>query len=154
MKTNLFPQNQMVAPVFDLKSIYQTVLKSVFTVFLLLCSMGVSGQVNITPVRTDVSGFASWTDATVTGTTYLQLSAGTSSTISPAMDFTPYTTTTLDFKARTFGGTSGSSNVITVSISTNNGGSWTVLGTRTPTTNTLTAVTQFSLSAYTGLKLK
>lgn len=34
----------MVAPEFDLKSIYQTVLKSVFTVFLLLCSMGVSGQ--------------------------------------------------------------------------------------------------------------
>ena len=34
----------MVAPEYDLKSIYQTVLKSVFTVFLLLCSIGVSGQ--------------------------------------------------------------------------------------------------------------
>ena len=48
MTKNLFPQNQMVAPEFDLKSIYQTVLKSVFTVFLLLCSMGVFGASYIT----------------------------------------------------------------------------------------------------------
>ena len=64
MTKNLFPQNQMVAPEFDLKSIYQTVLKSVFTVFLLLCSMGVSGQATLPVTRTIWNGTAptGWTD--------------------------------------------------------------------------------------------
>lgn len=54
----------MVAPVFDLKSIYQTVLKSVFTVFLLLCSMGVSGQATLPVTRTIWNGTVptGWTD--------------------------------------------------------------------------------------------
>ena len=40
------------------------------------------GQVNITPTRTDVSGFTTWIDAVITGTTYVQLLQATSSTIS------------------------------------------------------------------------
>ena len=47
MTKNLFPQNQMVATEFDLKSIYQTVLKSVFTVMLLFLSVAGWGQTTI-----------------------------------------------------------------------------------------------------------
>ncbi|OYU82744.1 MAG: hypothetical protein CFE24_14335, partial [Flavobacterium sp. BFFFF2] len=108
----------------------------------------------ITPIRTDVSGFSSWTDTAVTGTTYLQLLSAASKIITPTLDFTSYSAETLDFKIRTFGGTFGSSNVVTVSVSTNNGSTYTSLGTRTAANSTLTAVTQFSLSSYTGSQIK
>ena len=70
------------------------------------------------------------------------------------MDFVAYTAPTLDFKLRTFGGTSGSSNVVTVSISTNNGLTYATLGTRTATSTLLTAVTQFDLSAYMSSQIR
>jgi hypothetical protein len=131
---------------------------SITKVILLALMLGIGlnsmGQVNITPIRTAVAGFGTWTDATVTGTTYLQLLSNTSSTISPSMDFNGYTSETLDFTARTFGGTNAAANTVTVSISTDNGGTWTVLGTRTPTTNTLVAMAQFDLSSYSGTQVK
>jgi len=108
----------------------------------------------ITPIRTDVSGFSFWTDTSVTGTTYLQLLSATSKTITPTMDFTNFTSPTLNFKIRTFGGLTGSSSVVTVSISTNNGTSWTTLGTRAGASSTLAAATQFSLSSYSGTQIK
>ena len=49
MKTNLFPQNQIVTPIFDLKSLYLTVLKSLFTVMLVFLSVAGWGQTNPTP---------------------------------------------------------------------------------------------------------
>lgn len=122
--------------------------------FMLFSSVGVWGQVNITPVRTDVSGFTSWTDTNVAGTTYIQLLKATSLTISPAMDFDAYTSETLDFTARTFGGSTPAEIILTVSISTDNGGTWTVLGTRTPASSSLVAQAQFDLSAYSGTQVK
>ncbi|MFA7361279.1 MAG: lamin tail domain-containing protein [Candidatus Kapaibacterium sp.] len=112
------------------------------------------GQVNITPIRTDVSGFSDWTDNSVAGTTYLQLLVAGASTTSPAMNFDSYSSEALNFKARTFGGANATENVVTVSISTNNGSDWTVLGTRTPTSTTLTAMTAFDLSSYNGTQVK
>jgi hypothetical protein len=44
--------------------------------------------------------------------------------------------------------------VITVSVSDNNGGSWTVLGTRSPASSTLTPMTSFDLSAYSGNQVR
>lgn len=132
--------------------------RSLFSIFmsalLVMCSFALRAQTNIIPVRTDVSGFSSWTDANLAGTTYLQLLAANSSTISPAMDFNSYTGETLNFKARTFGGISGSSNVITVSISTDNGATWSTLGTRSPSSSTLTAMTAFNISSYNGTQVK
>lgn len=124
------------------------------TISISLFTCNLSGQVNIIPVRTDVSGFTSWTDVSVAGTTYLQLLTATSVTITPAMDFDSYTGEALNFKARTYGGVNATENEITVSISTDNGSSWTVLGTRTPTTTTLTAMTPFDLSSYNGTQVK
>ncbi len=121
----------------------------------LLLTMGlVFAQVNITPIRTDVDGFPTWTDTNIAGTTYLQMLVANANTVSPAMNFNNYTSETLNFKARTYGGTNTVENVITVSISIDNGSTWTILGTRTPTTNTLTAMTAFDLSSYSGTQVK
>jgi hypothetical protein len=143
---------------FTLSTLKNHFMRNIFKPLLFLAAFFVSaqvlGQVNITPIRTDVSGFATWTDATVTGTTYIQLLQATSSTISPAMNFDNFTNETLDFTARTFGGTNATENTVTVSISTDNGSNWTVLGTRTPTTTTLTAMTQFNISGYSGTQVR
>lgn len=108
---------------------------------------------NIIPIRTDVSGYTSWTDTDVTGTTYLQLLKSTSSTITPVMNFDSYTSETLNFKARTYGGVIATENEVFVSISSDNGSSWTSLGSRIPTTTTSTAMTSFDLSSYNGTEI-
>ncbi len=108
----------------------------------------------ITPIRTDVAGFANWTDTNVAGTSYLQLLTATSSTITPEMNFDNYNGETLNFKARTYGGTSGESNVITISISSDNGSTWSVIGTRIPATNILTSMNPFDLSSYNETQIK
>ena len=60
-------------------------------ILLILGFAGLEGRgqtpVNITPIRTDVSGFATWTDTDITGTNYLQLLKATSVTTSLAMNF-------------------------------------------------------------------
>ena len=132
-----------------------TIVKLLMLFVFLLMNMQMSwGQVNITPIRTDVSGFVTWTDAVVAGTTYVQLLQATSSTISPAMDFDGYTGETLNFKARTFGTITPGEHVITVWISIDNGANWTSMGTVTPTSGTMTAQTPFNISAYNGTQVK
>jgi hypothetical protein len=124
------------------------------TIFLLLFGHGVWGQVNITPIRTDVSGFSSWTDVSVAGTTYIQLLTSTSSTISPTLNFDLFTSETLNFTARSFGGTNTVENTITISISIDNGSNWINLGTRTPSSSTMISQTPFDLSSYNGAQIK
>lgn len=122
--------------------------------WVLAFSASLWGQVNIIPTRTDVSGFPTWTDNNVAGTTYLQLLKATSYTITPAMDFTSYTGKNLNFKARTFGGTKGDENEITVSISVDNGANYTIIGTRTPINSSMLAQSPFDLSSYSGTQIK
>jgi hypothetical protein len=124
------------------------------TLFLLLFGHGVWGQVNITPIRTDVSGFSSWTDVSVAGTTYIQLLTSTSSITSPTLNFDLYTNETLNFTARSYGGTNAVENTITISISTDNGSNWINLGTRTPSSSTMISQTPFDLSSYNGAQIK
>lgn len=154
MNTTLFSVLLSVIQSFTIKSGSKTFQKYIFLLFFMLSSVGVWGQVNITPERTDVSGFPNWTDTDVAGTTYLQLLKATSSTITPAMDFDAYSNETLDFNARTFGGSTAAEIILTVSISTDNGANWTILGTRTPVNSTLNSQTQFDLSAYSGTQVK
>ncbi|MCK9335405.1 MAG: hypothetical protein M0Q99_08845, partial [Candidatus Cloacimonetes bacterium] len=130
-------------------------LRKWILIFSLVLSLGLAwAQVNIIPVRTDVSGFPEWTDTNVAGTNYVQLLVADANTISPAMNFDSYTNETLDFKARTYGGVNAVENEITVSISTNNGGTWTVLGTRLPLSSSLVVMDQFDLSAYSGSQVR
>lgn len=122
--------------------------------FLILLFVSLSWADNIIPVRTDVSGFPTWTDTSVAGTTYLQLLVAGANTITPAMNFDNYTSETLNYKARTYGGTNAVENTITISISTNNGTDWTVWGTVLPASSTMTSQAQIDLSSYSGTQVK
>ena len=95
-----------------------------------------------------------WSDTDVTGTTYIQLLKATSVTITPTMNFDNYTDETLNFKARTYGGTNATEIELFVAISIDNGLNWTDLGSRTPASSTLTAVEAFNLSSYSGTQVK
>jgi hypothetical protein len=128
-----------------------SILVLAFT-FLLVGS--VEGQVSIIPTRTDVSGFSSWTDNAISGTSYLQLLTSTSSTISPSMNFDIYSSKTLNFTARTFGGTTLAEITLTLSISVDNGTSWQVVGTYVPTSTTLTAQGPINLNLFSGTQVK
>ena len=114
------------------------------------------GQVNITPIRVNVSGFSStWTDVDVTGTFDIRLLKATSSTASPTLDFDAYNAETLNFQAKKVGTGAAAEYVITVSVSEDNGASWTVLGTRTPTSSIIFQnQTPFDLSSYNGTSIK
>ena len=91
-----------------------------------------------------------WTETGLTqGSGYLTMLTG-DVLITPAMDFTASSSETLVFNARTYGGAVSNNNTITVSISTDNGGNWTSLGTRTPLNTTLTAMAPVDLSGYDG----
>ena len=82
---------------------------------------------------------------------YLIMVKSNSSLVSPPMDLDIYGSESLEFKARTYGGVVSSTNVITVSISTDNGNNWTQLGTRTPSDTTMRNQSPaFDLSGYNG----
>jgi hypothetical protein len=146
--------NKITLAFFQAKN--KTTIKGLLLLFafLFLNTQASWGQVNITPIRTDVSGFATWTDTGLAGTTYLQLLTASSQTISPVLDFDGYTGETLNFKARTFGTITSGEHVITVWISIDNGANWTNLGTVTPTSGTMTAQTPFNISSYSGTQVK
>jgi endonuclease I/hydrogenase maturation factor len=72
-----------------------------------------------------------WLGVDLGGTTYVVLTQATAEVISPAFSTVGYTNVTVDFESRTYGGTASSN--ITVSVSTNNGTDWTVLGVANPT---------------------
>jgi hypothetical protein len=129
------------------------------TLTLLLAGKVGWGQVNIIPIHTgNMADFPDWTytdcGQSTAANKYFYMIKTTSVAITPVMDFSIYVNPTLDFKLRTYGGTNASANTVTVSISEDNGSSWTVLGTRTPTSSTLTPVTQFDLSSFTGTQIK
>ncbi len=129
-------------------------IRTALALFMVLCSVWGWGQTDITPVRNAVSGYPNWTDTNVAGTTYLQLLVNGANTVTPSMNFDAYTNEQLSFTARTFGGTNAIENTVTISISTDNGSSWNIIGTRTPTTNSLTDMTPFDLSSYNGTEVK
>ncbi|WP_339889508.1 T9SS sorting signal type C domain-containing protein [uncultured Flavobacterium sp.] len=129
--------------------------KKVFTALLFVISAFSYGQVDITPERVNVAGFSStWTDTDVTGTSDIRLLKSTSNTVSPAMDFDSYNSEMLSFKAKKQGSGAAAEFVITVSISEDNGSTWTVLGTRTPTSTIALAQASFDISAYNGTEVK
>lgn len=129
---------------------------NIFPGLLLFISAVSFGQVDITPVRVNVTGFSSiWTDTNVTGTSDIGLLQATSSTISPAMDFNSYSNEELNFKAKRLGSGALTEYVVTVSISEDNGLTWTVLGTRSPTSSTIMAdQAPFDLSTYNGTQVR
>ena len=133
-------------------------MKKIFIILsFILCS--VFGWSQITPIHTGlITGFPSWIHNSCfqygSGNDYVGMLTSTSYIISPSMDFTGCSNISLNFKARTYGGINIAENTITVSISTDNGVTWIILGTSCPTTTTLTAMTSFDLSMYIGTQVK
>ena len=74
-----------------------------------------------------------WSGSALGGLTYVIMTQATSVVTSPAFSTVGFTNLTVDFRARTYNGASGTSSNITVSISTNNGSNWTVMGIVKPT---------------------
>ncbi len=74
---------------------------------------------------------ADWTyDISGSSSSYLVLGYATNHVVSEAFSTLGFTNMTIDFRARTYGGTAKSN--ITVSISTNNGAAWTAIATVNP----------------------
>jgi hypothetical protein len=71
-----------------------------------------------------------WSGTALGGTTYVQMTNVGAQIVSPAFSTVGFTNLTVDFRARTFGGTAKSN--ITVAISADNGTNWTVIGVRYP----------------------
>ena len=92
------------------------------------------------------------TQQSISGNDYLGLTQSTSTLISPTFSLDGTTGETLTFKARTFGGVNTANNTITISISTDNGATYTTLGTATPTSTAFTTFT-FDLSSYSGTQV-
>lgn len=98
---------------------------------------------------------ADWKQVDLAGTSYIQLLKSTSCLITPAMNFNGYTTKKLNFKARSYGGnTKPAANEITISISLDNGVTWTVLSRVTPANSTLTSQPEIDLTSYKGSNVK
>jgi hypothetical protein len=82
------------------------------------------------------------------------LKRNTSTTITPTLDFTGHTTKTLNMQIAASPSVAAPKNTITISGSTDNGATWTVLGTRVPALPTLTAITALDLSSLSGSTVK
>jgi hypothetical protein len=105
-----------------------------------------------TPIRTAVSGFGTWTDTSITGTTTMIMLSNTSKIITPTLDLSTGSIKTISFSLGR-SGTSATANVITTSISTDGGDTWTSLGTKS--NNTSTPITQtIDISSYSSNNVK
>lgn len=118
-----------------------------FTVFIIAVHTGTVGM------------FMDWSyvdcSESVSADKYVILKDSTSILTSPSMNFDAYNNPqTLTFDARTYEGVVPSNNIITVSISTDGGASWSVLGSVTPVNSTMATQAPFDLSAYDGTSVK
>ena len=91
-----------------------------------------------------------WSGYALGGTTYLILTQSTAVVTSPVFSTVGFTNLTVDLRARTYGGVNATSNTITLSISTNNGVDWNVMGTAVPTNSTLNVMPTLTNTANLG----
>lgn len=89
-----------------------------------------------------------WSGFALGGTTYIQMTNTGAVITSATFSTVGFTNLTVDFKARTYGG--GTKSNVTVSISTDNGANWTVMGVVYPATSTLTALPTLMNTANLG----
>ena len=92
-----------------------------------------------------------WSGYALGGTTYVQMTNALAVITSAVFSTEGYTNLTVDFKARSYGTVSGTTKTnITVSISTNNGVDWTVMGVVAPASTTMTALPTLTNTANLG----
>ncbi|HQF20162.1 MAG TPA: S8 family serine peptidase [Kiritimatiellia bacterium] len=78
-----------------------------------------------------------WSATDTGGSTYVQMAKPTATILSPAFSTVGFTNLTVDMMARTYNGVNATYNIITVSVSTNNGTAWDTLGTVLPLSSTM-----------------
>ncbi|MEI7792257.1 MAG: immunoglobulin-like domain-containing protein [Candidatus Berkelbacteria bacterium] len=93
------------------------------------------------------------TQQTAASNDYIVMTKATSSLISPPMNFLPTDSEKLVFSARTYGTIQAPRNAIDISVSTDNGGTWSLIKTVTPLDNVLTLQDPIDLSLYNGQKV-
>lgn len=121
--------------------------------FLLL--LAGTSWAQVTPTHTGSTSFTGWThvgctQGSASSNDYIIMGLANSAVTSPVMNLNNFTGESLTFTARTYGGPSTAQATITVSISVNNGSTYTSIGTRVPSDSTLRAQAAFDLSSYTG----
>ncbi len=84
------------------------------------------------------------------GNDYIIMKTATSSLLSPTVNLTTLVETKLSFQARTYNGTSTISNKIVVSVSNDNGVSWTEIAAIYPTSSSLKTQPTIDLAGYLG----
>ena len=112
---------------------------------------GSAATVLATNAATDVALIAGdWSGTDLAGTNgYVQMTLASSAIVSPAFSTVGYTNLTVDFWARTYNGTTASN--VTVSVSTNNGSTWTALGVvNPPNGSSWAAMPTLSAAAHLG----
>jgi len=132
-----------------------TQLPKLLLLLALLFGINSFGQtVNIIPVRSTPATVPNWIDVNIDGSAYIQLLKANSSTTTPQMNFNQYTNETLNFTARTFGGSTPAADIIlTVSVSID-GGPFNVISTRTPSSNNLSSQQPFDLSGINSSNVR
>ena len=97
-----------------------------------------------------------WSGTDLGGTTYVIMTQATSQVVSPAFSTVGFTNLTVDFRARTYGGTAKSN--ITISISTNNGSTWSAAGVVNPlngsTFSTIPTLTNTTLLGHAQTRVR
>ena len=97
-----------------------------------------------------------WSGSNLSGSTYVTLLTSTSAIVSPAFSTLGFTNLTVDFQARTYGGTTKSN--IAVSISTNDGTAWTAIATVNPlngaTWSTIPAMTNAANLGFARTRIR
>jgi hypothetical protein len=91
-----------------------------------------------------------WSATDTGGTTYVQMLKPTATILSPAFSTVGFTNLTVDMMARTFGGVNAAHNLITVSISSNNGTAWDTLGTALPTSSSMANMATLTDETHVG----
>lgn len=93
----------------------------------------------------------SWSGWQLAGTTYVIMTNSASVVTSPTFSTRGFTNLTVDFMARSYGTVAGTTRTnITISISTNNGTDWTILGVVAPTNNAFRAQPALTNKANLG----
>ncbi|HRE79069.1 MAG TPA: MopE-related protein, partial [Flavobacterium sp.] len=118
------------------------------------------GSVTVNPEQTLLSntgvlGLSGWSETNVTiSSGALQMVTPTSQVITAAFNISSFTGVELNFLIRTFGGVTGNSNQVVISISTDNGVSWSPLGTTTAAGSSLNPAAPYSLDSYLGSQVR
>jgi uncharacterized repeat protein (TIGR02543 family) len=140
-----------------------SILRHFTLALLLMIGFGSWGQVDIIPrlyliSKNNPSGVSGWTiskarinNATPDDWKMLNTNAFLET---PAFSLDAYSDENCTIKLGTFGSGTAATQTITVSISTNNGSSWTNLTTFNPTSSSSNTMPAIDLSSYTGSQVK